>query len=202
MCQAKANTGREKLQIKILPSSPDISCPISVHLNVYTDSCNRMLNKLSLRKNVQAQSKYLSMEAFMPPTWASIKSQQEQYISCELQNACGERASELGNASCKIINTIIIKKNDTVVQNPPLITEDQFLLESVISSKLKSIPTYSERANVETPLCQVWLPLLPYHLQFSSLYSLLLQQALRSRPANEEKTAAITIALAQYNQWH
>lgn len=99
MCQAKANVGSEKAQIKILPYSPDISCPISVPLNIYTDSCNCMLNKLSLRKDVQAQSKYLSMEAFLPPTWASIKCQQAQYIFCELQNACGERASELGNSS-------------------------------------------------------------------------------------------------------
>lgn len=84
----------EKLQIKILPNSPDILCPISMHLNTYTNSCNLMLNKLRLRKDVQAQSKYLSMEAFMPPTWASIKCQQEQYIFCELQNTCGERVSE------------------------------------------------------------------------------------------------------------
>lgn len=99
MCQAKPNMGSEKLQIKILPYSPDISCPISVRLNIYTDSCNCMLNSLSLRKDGQAQSKYLSMEAFMPPTWVSIKCQQEQYNFCELQNACGERVSELDNSS-------------------------------------------------------------------------------------------------------
>lgn len=68
MCRAKANTGSEKLMIKILPYSPDISYPTSVHLNVYTNSCNCMLNKLNLKQDVQAQSKYLSMEAFMPPT--------------------------------------------------------------------------------------------------------------------------------------
>lgn len=91
--------GSEKLEIKILPYSPDISCPISVHLNIYTNSCNSMLNKLDLRKDVQAQSKYLSMEAFTPPTWMNIKCQQEQYIFCELQNAYGERVTELDNTS-------------------------------------------------------------------------------------------------------
>lgn len=80
----------KKLQIKILPYSPDILCLFSLCLNKYTDSCNCMLNKLSLRKCIQAKSKYLSMEAFMLPTWASIKCQQEQCIFCELKNACGE----------------------------------------------------------------------------------------------------------------
>lgn len=99
MCQAKANAGSEKLHIEILPYSPDTSYHISVYLNMYTDSCNLMLNKLSLRKDLQAQSKYLSMEAFMPPTWATIKCQQEQYIFCELQKACGEIVTELDNSS-------------------------------------------------------------------------------------------------------
>lgn len=52
----------KKLQIKILPYSPDILCLFSLCLNKYTDSCNCMLNKLSLRKCIQAKSKYLSME--------------------------------------------------------------------------------------------------------------------------------------------
>lgn len=58
-----------------------------------------MFNELSLRNDVQAQSQYLSMEAFVPPSWADIKCQQKQYIFCEFQNACGERLSKLGNSS-------------------------------------------------------------------------------------------------------
>lgn len=55
-CQAKTNVGSEKLQMRILPYSPEIPYPISVYLNIYPNSCNRMFNKLSLRKDVQAQS--------------------------------------------------------------------------------------------------------------------------------------------------
>lgn len=98
-CQAKINVGSEKLQMKILPYSPEISCSVSVYLHIYPNSCNRMFKKLSLRKDVQAQSQYLSMEAFVPSSWAGIKRQQKQYIFCELQNACGESMSELGKSS-------------------------------------------------------------------------------------------------------
>lgn len=66
MCHAKVNTDSEELHIKILPYNPDILCPISVCLDTCTDSCNHMSNKLSLRKYIQAKSKYLSMEAFVP----------------------------------------------------------------------------------------------------------------------------------------
>lgn len=84
MCHAKVNTDSEELQIKILPYNPDILDPISVCLNIRTDSCSHTLNKLSLRQHIQAKSKYLSVEAFVPPTWASITCQREQCILCEL----------------------------------------------------------------------------------------------------------------------
>lgn len=67
--------------MKILPYSPEILYPIYVYLN--PNSWNRMFSKLSLRKDVQAQSQYLSMEAFVPPSWADTKCQEKQYIFCE-----------------------------------------------------------------------------------------------------------------------